>query len=477
MAASIAAIPHRTGAAAPSGQGRSGVRLWLALGLLYALALALLVPPFEVPDENAHFFRAYALSEGVLHGRVENGNAGSDLPVSLQGLVRAFLGDALPERGPPRAHPWRQTLGHLATPLQPEARAFTDYSTQAFYSPLGYVPQAAAIALGRGAGLGPLALLYAARIANPLAGMALIALALRCVPWMPFSIVAIAGLPMSMSLLGSTSADGQVIASALLFVALAQKGLRSGTWSILELLALFVTGAVFTSVKTAYGPLLLLPLPALVVYGLRRRLLLGALLVPLAVVAFDLGWLAYARDLVVIHRPGLQPDNAQAQMAYVLAHPAFTVFLIIRTMGHNAVDFFQQMVGVFGWIQLRLPAAAYATAGVGLLAAVVAEAGRMRQALRWSIAWNALLVLGALVLIGLALYLAWTPPGTPYVDGLQGRYFIPLLPLALGSAALLASGWTRPSVARVAGWVCLASLSLTAAITLATVVTGFALLS
>jgi uncharacterized membrane protein len=33
--------------------------------------------------------------------------------------------------------------------------------------------------------------------------------------------------------------------------------------------------------------------------------------------------------------------------------------------------------------------------------------------------------------ISLASYLGWTPPCAHFVDGVQGRYFIPLIPLAL----------------------------------------------
>jgi hypothetical protein len=40
-------------------------------------------------------------------------------------------------------------------------------------------------------------------------------------------------------------------------------------------------------------------------------------------------------------------------------------------------------------------------------------------------------VLSSIELIFVALYLTWTPVGADRVDGIQGRYFIPLLPVLL----------------------------------------------
>ena len=40
-------------------------------------------------------------------------------------------------------------------------------------------------------------------------------------------------------------------------------------------------------------------------------------------------------------------------------------------------------------------------------------------------------ILGSAELIFLSLYVTWTPVGMDRIDGVQGRYFIPLLPMLL----------------------------------------------
>lgn len=53
--------------------------------------------------------------------------------------------------------------------------------------------------------------------------------------------------------------------------------------------------------------------------------------------------------------------------------------------------------------------------------------------------WSSVLVLaliGAAYLVALVLYLTWSPVGARNIDGLQGRYFLPMLlalPLVVGT--------------------------------------------
>ena len=48
--------------------------MFLYFALVFGLSLLVIVPPFQAPDEQHHFFRAYQVSEGIMvgeHFRVE----------------------------------------------------------------------------------------------------------------------------------------------------------------------------------------------------------------------------------------------------------------------------------------------------------------------------------------------------------------------------------------------------------------------
>ena len=111
------------------------------LGLLGVVPLVILTPPFQVPDENQHFYRAYQLSELRMGGTVRDGAAGAILPSSLIELTDRFTGSrALWPDKPITVQPLRGTWLAFDRPLDPDRRDFISTST-ANSSPLPYLPQ------------------------------------------------------------------------------------------------------------------------------------------------------------------------------------------------------------------------------------------------------------------------------------------------------------------------------------------------
>ena len=116
------------------------------------------MPPFQAPDEEHHFFRAYQVSEGIMLG---NHFQAELLPKSLklawQATSRFFAGDLDRKITP------ANILSAFQIPLNPDDRSYIA-SYSALYSPHFYFPQAFGVIVGRNLGLGPLALLYLARL-------------------------------------------------------------------------------------------------------------------------------------------------------------------------------------------------------------------------------------------------------------------------------------------------------------------------
>ena len=183
--------------------------VFVLISLPSTLALVFLTPPFQVPDEHQHFYRAYQISELHIVGAGGESAGGAVLPSSLPEFVEHFLGSR-------RMHPVREirpaplakTWLEMERPLNPTRREFVGFGT-VNYSPFPYVPQATAMGVGRLLEAPPLALLYLGRIANALIAIVLIAWALR---WMPFGkpVAAVAALlPMAQYEYASVSPDAQ----------------------------------------------------------------------------------------------------------------------------------------------------------------------------------------------------------------------------------------------------------------------------
>jgi uncharacterized membrane protein len=84
---------------------------------------------------------------------------------------------------------------------------------------------------------------------------------------------------------------------------------------------------------------------------------------------------------------------------------------------------------MLGWLDTQIPPAfAYPYALVLVFLALAGPAPPLPYRLRAALL--AVVLICALVIF-LALYLSYTAPGAPLIKGVQGRYFIPLLPPAL----------------------------------------------
>jgi uncharacterized membrane protein len=89
----------------------------------------------------------------------------------------------------------------------------------------------------------------------------------------------------------------------------------------------------------------------------------------------------------------------------------------------------RQTVGVLGWLDTPLPEPFYRLAWGLLLAAMLVDPFRQaRVAVGTRLLYLAVFVLTFTGVL-LALYLAWSEVGAVNVGSVQGRYFVPLIPL------------------------------------------------
>src|SRR5271163_2299778 len=163
----------RAGWASPEKVDRNLPRLFLALALLLGVPFALLNPPLQAPDEFAHFYRAYGVSEGqfVAHDLTQ-------VPRSVVALTREF---PIHLETAHRIHA-QDLLADLGTPLRESDSTGVPNEGMGMYSFVPYLASGTAIRLGRLFSASPLALLYLARLGNGLVYALLVFIALRLLP-------------------------------------------------------------------------------------------------------------------------------------------------------------------------------------------------------------------------------------------------------------------------------------------------------
>jgi hypothetical protein len=439
--------------------------LCFILGLLGALPLIVLTPPFRVPDEFQHFLRAYQLSELQLTASMYEGEARTLLPASqeaklmlpssLAELAESFLGTrkVFIERDP-TVQPLQGTFSALDRPLDPGRRELLSLLTIA-KAPLSYLPQASAIAVGRWLGAGPLLLLYLGRLANALVAVATIAWAVRLMPTGREMTMLFGLLPMTIYLYASVSADATVIATAFLFTAVALSAQFRGHWTRSEVALAITSGLVFCTQRPNYAPLLLIGLPTVLIRERARDNFLVQVGIVATVVGAAVGWMYFTRPMW----SELEGVSVGGQLNFIAADPLRFMRMLL-TDAFRSRFYYDSAVGVLGWMTIYLPRLGYVLPLCGFVLATLATPRNEPKLPAPNVAWNILLLAGTGVLTMTAGYLLWNPVGSPTIVIMQGRYLLPPL-------ALVAATWCSVVKVPVSRWLSRACLQLLVAVIVA----------
>jgi uncharacterized membrane protein/Tfp pilus assembly protein PilF len=410
--------------------------VFLALALVFGIVLLLLTPPFEVPDEEAHFRRAFEISEGRIIALKQGDFTGDYLPPAIQELFDRFK--------PIRVRPDQKTSGReildtAGISLDAGDREFVPFSNSAIHSPLTYLPQSAAIFLTRRFTSSALLCLYAGRLLNLLAVTAMTFFAIRLTPVAKWGFVTLAITPMALALDASLSPDA--LTNSLAFMLIAQVlactfgSDEPVSWRALVFLAL--TGVAIGLAKQAYFllPLCYLLIPVRKLGGARRYWMGLALIQGMTFLAVA-GWALVVRR---IYSPadasfGMNPEEQIRGMA---ADPLGFARAIWETILHFQL-YGEEYLGWLGLADLRLPVAVYFVEIALILLVFLGSFDETRPLTNR----QALVAAGVAALVSLTvlvvIHITWDAVGAKSI-GLQGRYFIPVGPLVGIAVARLAA--------------------------------------
>ena len=399
------------------------VRVFVVLATVAGLVLAFVMPPSAAPDESRHLSRVYLMSEGRF-GVPGTVGPRASVPKSIPELYRAI-------EGADHEHPPLHTVGEIAAflhqPLDPERRV--GIANAGTYPPVVYLPHLIGVAFGRWLGLAPAGLIYLGRLASLAAWIALTALAIRIAPARRWTLALLSLTPMSVACAASISADPVTSAAALLFTACAMRAAcGEGPLAKSELRGLVGSALFLGVVKPGYLPLALaaLAIPPSRTGGRSRRLGLAAGLAA-AIAVPMLAWMAHAQAQAPT--PPIPKADPAAQLAAILADPIYFAKVLWHTWRVFGPGYWTSAIGHLGPLIVALPGAVYA-GFTALLVATIALDGPPPAALatprRWWLVAATALSIGAVFVFA---YLGWNEVGAPFVNGIQGRYFTPALPL------------------------------------------------
>ena len=434
------------------------------LGVLYLFVL----PPLSAPDEISHYVSAYRLSSQLTgqpqrdrYGRVllraqdawvedldgdfiyepdEDGN----LQVTEESREQAVkLGETLDESAYELFHALGIN-GQYAPERTAEIQAQGAYVSSTYppvtTTPIAYVPQAIGISAARLLGLNTLCLLYFGRLCNLLFFIGMLYLAVKRIPFGKEVLLGVALLPMTLHLAASFSYDVMILGCMFLLTAVClDLAFEAEQVRIRDVVLLAVLAAVAGPCKMVYAPMLGLCLLVPVrKFGGARNWFASAFVVA---GAWAVSMYLVNSQVITTYATATEADSYVAwaeeagfSMNLLIHNPVLLVRMFYQTLVWNAKDMHITMIG--GWLGnldqvLDVPYLVVwilTLCLIGLALKIPAEQIRMNLRQRISVGVLAAACAG---LTMLSMLIAWTPLSSRVILGVQGRYFLPFLPVLL----------------------------------------------
>lgn len=413
------------------------ILLQLCILLVFGLAYSFVIPPFEAPDELAHFARAYGVAEGQFILRDHSAK------------LMQFIKEILEERHDAQSV---LVLRMINVFLEQQNDRIPNLAYNvSLYSPVPYFFHALVIKILMFFGDSRTILFttfYFCRILSVILFVCVFYAAStmsRIGTW-PLFWTAIT--PMALSQTGVVSTDFIVYGSAFVVISAGIGKLDDRFrpwWFIVSVFFLLMT-------KITYITLLLIPAFSMLLgkdseRGSRAKAFWGGIVIALVgsiiwnYLMMQLG--IHEALLQIVNRISSHPIalnlNPSAQFAFIVHSPFEFIKVISRTLSSSGISLFHQFVGVLGWLDLPIPSPfVFLWAGGACASVLVAEKPR-------HLSERAFLIYGIICMSTAALtflavcasaYIIWMPVGSMTLN-LQGRYFHPIVAAILIGAVLM----------------------------------------
>lgn len=406
-------------------------KAFLFLGIIFGVVFLLLIPPFQINDEPAHYYKAYVVSQGQLIPEKTGGVAGFYVPESLEKTVATYYPMVNKYEVKQNSSSYASTVN---LPVNPNNRVYVEKEMYTLvYPPLPYLASGLVMALASLLGTSPLILMYLGRIINLLVWLLMVYLAIKITPVHKWVFLLLALMPMTLFEAASLSADSFNLGLSFLTIAFffklafEEKKKRVEKRDLLFLLALL---AMLSLSKVGYALLLILffLIPSYKFANKKRMISQFFLVLTLPVVFIAGIWNYLFKDLYISMPPAWAAASIPGQIAFISSSPLNFLQIIAHTLIEKQ-GFLVSFVGIFGWNELPLPNIVVILYLIVTVVVAVADNKSMikinpKQKLVAFITFFAMFFL-----VILYEYVTFTPVGLDIIYGVQGRYFIPVAPL------------------------------------------------
>lgn len=409
-------------------------QVFLFSGAVLAILYLFLLPPLSVPDEEVHFKKAYSYSNQLLgKNEAEDGRLLMDLE-DFHALQKFETTPSLTE--------YDNLKNEIFKGGREEGtKEIKLADTQA--PAVTYLPGIVGITAGRLLGMNGIWVVCLGRVFSILCYLFMMYCFIRLMPCAKAAAFTAAILPMTIQQCCSYSYDSVVIEVAFLYLAvlfgLLYKDEPIRKWQIV--VYAFCVILLSISKGGTYLPLCLLTvlIPVSRFKDKKQKWIFTGVMAMIAVAAFLSSTLGY---VMYVANPTAEQaaDSYLAGEAYgaagLLSEPMTFISLCTRTLFLSGDGFLETMLGMqLSWLNVFVSRTViYGMLLLMVLSILRIEDGRKRIQFEVTLKQRiSYLIVGAMSvgMVFASMFMSWTPKGSISIAGIQGRYFLPLLPVLL----------------------------------------------
>lgn len=399
-------------------------KIFILVALVLGIAHMFLMPAYSTPDERVHFATAYYYSNIII----------GEEPVDEEGNVLVRNEDLLlnVENIRPSLGTYGLIADNIFKPCQDDTMVSYDVGpgNVPFWS---YLPQTLGISVARLLGVGNVMLLVLSDILALLCYIICVYFAIKMIPFGKSTMCVIGLLPMGLETAASFSYDVLVNALSLLFIgyvfklAYDKKGAEIKDWIGLSVIMLFLA-----PIKVVY---VLLAFLCLLIPGSKSRIkwIGSAAVIVVGGVSCLILRITTILTLATVSGAGSAGTAKNTYtLSYILSDPVHIVGILYNTLCRMTDAILQPLFGQrLGYWDISIPHyIAFGFVIVLLLSLLMCEQEKL-YIKSWQKVLMFFICAGIIGAITLSMMLDFTDVTDTVVRGIQGRYFMPFLPLAL----------------------------------------------
>lgn len=392
--------------------------IFLIIGIPIGLLYLIFLPIDDVPDEANHFLRAYEITEGHLISQQDEENNGYGY---FTEDINKYIRDG--------DFSYKDTLNDISQKNEGNDTKYV-YSNISLYSFICYTPQALGIFVAKLLNLSVLWQAYFARLFNFAVWVLMVYFALKILPRRKIAALFIMLLPIVMQEATSMAADCLTIGTALLLVSYILKLAGEKDKKLTKKQEIFILGLsiLMSLCKIVYLPLcfIIILLPNSKFKTKKERIIKTVICLAITI-AISLTWISIASRFLIEINEGV---NSAEQVKHVITNPIKYLVTVSRTIDANFQNYSFNIVGSsLGCFDIELSKVYVISILIYMF--IVFLNGRDEEDSKGLSLFDIIVIsiigLTTIALIFTSIYVQWEAVGAHFINGVQARYFIPIL--------------------------------------------------